>query len=140
MPTITRLFLKSGLVYLILSIVIETAANIPGTSFYSYAVQLRPTAFHFFFVGWLTQMIFGVSHWFFPIVRGSHPRGNPILITTSFVALNLGLLLRLMSEAPFWQGIIPLREWFVVSSSIIQWVAFLAYAGHIWPRIKLKGH
>ena len=140
MPPITRFFLKSGLFYLVLAISIELFATFPHFPLYSIAVQLRPTAFHCFFIGWMTQMIFGVSHWFFPIVRGAHPRGNPLLITISFWALNIGLITRFFSEASFWQEIIPWREWFLVTSSVLQWIAFIAYAGHIWPRIKQKGH
>ncbi len=138
MPTITRLFLKSGLLYLVIAIGIEMLANLKGASLQSTAIQFRPTAYHFFFIGWLTQMIFGVSHWFFPTVN--RRRGNILFIYLSFGALNSGLWLRFFSEAALWAEIIPWRHWLLVFSSSLQWIGFLAYAVHIWPRIKLKGH
>ncbi len=140
MPLITRLFLKSGVVYLILAIVGEVLANIPGGTLRSVALQFRPTVYHFFFIGWLTQMIFGVSHWFFPLYSKAEPRGKQWLIVTAFIGLNVGLVLRFFSEAPFWEQVFKIRNMLVLFSSLFLWIGFVAYGVHIWPRIKLKGH
>ena len=37
---------------------------------------LTPVYFHLFMVGWVTQMIFGVIFWMFPIVTRARPRGS----------------------------------------------------------------
>ncbi len=140
MPRITRWFLKSALIYLVCAIGIEILAAWPSGPVHRIAVQLRPSAFHFFFVGWLSQMVFGVSHWLFPIFSRSEPRGKQWLIDTSFVALNIGIVLRFFSEAPFWQSVYPGTQTILLLSIVLQWVGFVAYAAHIWPRIKLKGH
>ncbi len=140
MPRITRFFLKSALMYLVAAIVIELLATAPVPAVRSVATQLRPSAFHFFFVGWLSQMIFGVSHWLFPIFSKSEPRGKQWLIDSSFILVNLGLLMRAVSEAPFWQSVYSHSQEVLLMSGVVQWLGFIAYAMHIWPRIKLKGH
>jgi heme/copper-type cytochrome/quinol oxidase subunit 1 len=37
---------------------------------------MTPAYFHLFLVGWVTQMIFGVIYWMFPIITRTRPRGN----------------------------------------------------------------
>jgi hypothetical protein len=52
-----------------------------------------PTYFHLFMVGWVTQMIFGVIFWMFPIITRQQPRGDVRLGWAAYFLLNAGLLL-----------------------------------------------
>jgi hypothetical protein len=42
----------------------------------AFTKNLSPIFFHFFMVGWVTQMIFGVAFWMFPIINRDQPRGS----------------------------------------------------------------
>lgn len=135
MPTLTRWYIKSGLVYLILAVIMGASIK---TSFSesSYFSKLTPVYYHFFMVGWVTQLIFGISFWMFPRYTREKPRGNETLAWITFALINIGLLLRAISEpmsmsspSVFW-GIM------MVVSGILQWLAAFGYVVHIWYRIK----
>ncbi len=139
MPRITRWFLKSGLMYLLLALVIEILVTFPASGpVGTIAAGMRPLAFHFFFVGWVAQLIMGVSHWFFPRYRREAPRGKSALIWGAFGCLNAGLILRFFSEPAFWISVYPGRIWVAWISAGLQWMGFLLYTFHIWPRIRGK--
>lgn len=53
-------------------------------------------------VGWVTQMIFGVIYWMFPIITRAQPRGNERLGWAVYILLNVGLLLRVIYEPWNW--------------------------------------
>ena len=59
---------------------------------------MNPAYFHLFLVGWVTQMIFGVICWMFPIITRAQPQGNERLGWFSYILLNVGLLLRVIGE------------------------------------------
>ncbi|MFL5471446.1 MAG: hypothetical protein ACJ8AM_03735, partial [Gemmatimonadales bacterium] len=62
MPRLSRWFIRTGLIYLLLSFSISLAqAVVP-----SRTAMAWPTYLHLLVVGWLTQLIFGVAHWMFP--------------------------------------------------------------------------
>ncbi len=139
MPRVTRWFLKSGLIFLVLALGIEVAASVFHTGTLAAVIgALRPTAFHFFFVGWMGQLIMGVSHWFFPRYSREKPRGHLSLIWGAFIGINLGLLLRLVSEPVFWNAVYSGRAAVAIGAAGFQWVGFFCYLLHIWPRIKGK--
>ncbi|NOX38652.1 MAG: hypothetical protein GXO78_14070 [Calditrichaeota bacterium] len=139
MPRVTRWFLKSGLLFLLLALAVEVAAAIfQSGTVAAITLALRPTAFHFFFVGWIAQLIMGVSHWFFPRYTREKPRGNLSLIWSAFFGVNLGLFLRLISEPVFWNAVYPWRTPLAILAAVFQWVGFFCYVLHIWPRVKGK--
>jgi Trk-type K+ transport system membrane component len=140
MPTITRLFLKFGLVYFVASMACGVAmAWAEG----AWAALLLPTYLHLFVVGWITQIIIGVALWLFPKQRKDKPRGHEWLSWTALVTLNVGLLLRAVAEpAQFaleagsgWQ---PTMDWLLVASAALQWIGGMAFLANIWGRIKPK--
>jgi len=89
---------------------------------------------HFLTVGWLTQLIFGVAFWLFP--RPSSDDGGTPVMWTAYGTLNLGLMLRLISEpALLSQGV---QAWGLVGSAALQWVASLLLIGYFWRRIRTK--
>lgn len=96
-------------------------------------IGLRPTYLHLFIVGWITQLIFGVSHWMFPRESREEPRGSTRLGWMAFWCLNAGLLLRALTEPFADEGA---GGTLLAASGCLQLAAGVAYATHIWPRIK----
>lgn len=96
-------------------------------------IGLRPTYLHLFIVGWISQLIFGVSHWMFPRASKEHPRGTEWLGWVAFWCLNAGLLLRAVAEP---MNPAATEGWTLVTSGLLQLIAGIAYVAHIWPRIR----
>lgn len=135
MPTLTRFYIKSSLACLILAVITGLGLKI-GAGSPSYLLPLTPVYYHLFMVGWVTQLIFGVSFWMFPRYTREKPRGNETLAWVTFFLLNAGLLLRVISEPLFTSY--PSTSWAaaLVMSGILQWAAGLGYVIHIWNRVK----
>jgi heme/copper-type cytochrome/quinol oxidase subunit 1 len=136
-PTLTRWFIKSAMVYLAAALLLGLVLVMPGAeNLPTFIRYLNPAYFHLFLVGWVTQMIFGVIYWMFPIMTRARPRGNERLGWTSYVLLNSGLLLRVVGE--------PLASsrpeaglgWLLAISALLQWLAALLFVGLAWPRVK----
>ena len=130
MPALTRAFLRAGLLWLVAGLGLLTAFSVwPG----QLSPLLRPAAFHFITVGWLTQMIFGVAHWMFPRATRQRPRGTEGLGWAAFAGMNVGLLLRAFTESGSSQGT---AGQLLALSGLLQLSAALAWVIHIWPRVK----
>lgn len=138
MPTVSRWFIKSSLICLGLALAAGIIEVLPGEAAGVPAIVLRPVYYHLFLVGWVTQMIIGVSIWFFPRHTRERPRGPAGLSWAIFVFLNFGLLLRAIFEPiaagsrSLWPGAL------LVLSAVFQWLAGVLYIGMIWPRVKAK--
>jgi hypothetical protein len=141
MPRLTRWYIKSALVYLVvallLGIVLALSNAVTLPPFFRY---LNPAFFHLFLVGWVTQMIFGVIYWMFPIITRARPRGNVRLGWASYILLNVGLLLRVFGEPltsirpDAWFG------WLLAASALLQWLAAVIFVTLSWPRVKDRYH
>lgn len=132
MPTITRWFIKAALVSLILGLaagIWQQVANPAG---------MFPIYLHLLTFGWLTQLIFGVAIWMFPMYSKEQPRGPEWLVWSIFAALNLGLLLRVVFE-PL-QSLSPstLGGWVLVAAAILQWLSGMGFVIAVWTRIRRK--
>ncbi|MDX1642494.1 MAG: hypothetical protein R3220_12395 [Balneolaceae bacterium] len=136
MPPITRWFIKSGMIYFILGITLAFVAELP---FVNTGGFLLPVYWHMLVLGWITQLIMGVSIWMFP--RKKHQRKNiqTVPAILAFWFLNAGLLMRLLTE-PF----IPIFKsdgWVkavVILSSFLLFLSVIFYIVEIWPRIFSK--
>jgi len=136
-PSVTRWFIKSGMVCLLAALVGLVA--MPAREFLPFpavVAVLWPTLLHLLVVGWLTQLIFGVAHWLFPRRTREAPRGDERLMWLAWVALNAGLVLRLVGEplALMGQG----AGGILVASGVLQWVAAVAFIVNLWPRVKAR--
>lgn len=137
MPSLTRWFIKSSLVYIVaaLSAGLALAARIP-LNLPSSLATLGPIYFHLLMVGWVTQLIFGVVYWMFPKYSQDRPRGSVALGWATFGLLNAGLILRLVGE-PL-QTLHPQRiwGWLLAISALSQWLAGLGFVYNSWARVK----
>jgi hypothetical protein len=140
MPKFVRSFIKAGILYLVGSLLIGVSlAGDAIMPYPSFKTTLFPTYLHLFMVGWVTQIIFGVSIWMFPSPPEGGRYGNESIIWLVFWTFNLGLVFRLIAEP----GILYLEDSIVMNmgmvlSSLLQWIAVLAYTYHIWGRVRSK--
>ncbi len=124
MPRLTRLFIKTALIYFAAALLTGVAAAArPALDLPAPFVALTPVYFHLLMLGWATQLIFGVVHWMFPKQSRDKPRGSDRLAVASYALLNGGLILRAAGE--------PLQAF--------QPGAAAAFVVHAWPRVKPLG-
>ena len=133
MPSLTRWFIKSALVYLVASLLIGVVLAADTLAALS---TLMPTYLHLFMVGWVTQMIFGVAYWVFPRRANAELPGCERLVLLSYLALNAGLIGRAVAEPMLLFR--PGRLWagMLIVSALFQWLATLAFAANMWTRVK----
>jgi Trk-type K+ transport system membrane component len=141
MPLLTRWYIKSALAYLVAALLLAIVLALPNELNPPSFIQfMNPAYFHLFLVGWVTQMIFGVIYWMFPIITRTRPRGNEQLGWVSFTLLNVGLLLRVVGEPltsthpETWYG------WLLAISALLQWLAAVIFVVLAWPRVKDRYH
>lgn len=137
MPALTRIYVKTSLIWFTLALIVSVglAADTQWDLPRLFSV-LNPVFFHMFLVGWVTQLIFGVVYWMFPKYSLEKPRRHEGLAWATYILLNLGLALRVVGE-PL-QMLYPTAGWgwFLVGSAILQWAAGLAFVVNTWGRVK----
>jgi hypothetical protein len=137
MPTLTRWFVKSSLVYFIAALIIASALALQAPLNLSSALgSLMPVYLHLFMVGWITQFIFGVIYWMFPRFSKEKPRGSEALGWATYGLVNVGLILRAIGEPV--NALQPQAGlgWLLALSAILQWIAGLAFVINTWGRVK----
>ena len=134
MPTLTRWFIKSGLLYLVAGLLLAVMMQWPATRTMPWLRAAWPTYLHLLVVGWLTQLIFGVAFWLFPKYSAELPRGSERLGWATFVLLNAGLLLRIAGEPRALSG--GEAAMLLTASALAQLLAGLAFVANTWPRIR----
>ncbi len=139
MPTLTRFFIKAGLLYFVLALLTGAAVQAgPFLDLPANLMALQPVYFHLFLVGWITQMIIGVSFWMFPVLSHEEPRGSERVGWFVFLFLNTGLILRSVAEPMnVWVPAEPWR-WLLTVSAVLQWLSGVFYVSLIWGRVKGK--
>jgi hypothetical protein len=140
MPRLTRWTIRLGLGYVLTGLALwilyeaNQQGHIGGTWY-----ALRPVSIHFITVGWLTQLIFAVIFWMFPIMSRERPYGAVWLSWFGFTALNLGLILRAVFEIGLSQGWPADSGWGLVGSALLQWSGVSALVFNSWGRIRPRG-
>ncbi|MEX0685524.1 MAG: hypothetical protein WD267_10980 [Balneolales bacterium] len=135
MPKIARYFLKAGLLHFLLAMGILVWLSWPNGN---APVGLRPAFYHVLMVGWISQVIFGVSLWMFPRFTKEKPRGFDLLSWFAFWTINAGLLLRLLFEPLLYQYDGSFAGYMIVFSAVLQWAGSLSYTVNIWNRVRGK--
>ncbi|MBL8080765.1 MAG: hypothetical protein JNM55_22525 [Anaerolineales bacterium] len=132
MPLLTRIFIKTAMIYLALALVfgILLASGVTNGLF--------PVYIHLLVFGWLTQLIFGVVFWMFPKYSVEKPRGSEALGWWTYALLNIGLLVRAIAEPIQSMQPNPFGGWLLVISAVIQFMAGLLFVVNSWGRVKEK--
>ena len=136
MPRLVRWYVKSAFIWLTLALLIKAIALLPAGS---SLPAITPVSWHLLFVGWLTQLIFGIAHWMLPTKPGAARdklRGHESVMWMVFVTLNLGLILRAIAEPM--QIIQPRPLWTIllVASAWLQWLAGVGFVLNSWQRAR----
>jgi hypothetical protein len=137
MPPLTRWHIKTAFASLAAAMTLGVVlALAPVTNLPAWVTYLSPAFFHLIMVGWVTQMIFGVIFWMFPIVSRARPRGNERLGWATYGLLNGGLLLRVVAEPANAATPGSGWGWVLVASALMQWLAAVIFVVNSWPRVK----
>lgn len=134
MPLISRTFIKAGMVFFALSLLAGVLMEFDAVSF----PGLMPLFWHMLMVGWITQIMFGVSIWMFPGRNREEGFKAQKWGWLTFIFLNLGLLLRMVSEPVVVTSTFELWKFLLVLSALLQFSAGLTYLIEMWPRIQSK--
>jgi heme/copper-type cytochrome/quinol oxidase subunit 1 len=135
MPTLTRWFIKTALIYFILALLAGLVlASQSVFDFQLLPASFTPTYFHMLMVGWVTQLILGVVYWMFPKFTKEQPRGSEQLGWAVYGLLNIGLVLRFLIE-PF-SPVGTIFGWGLVLSAFLQWLAGIFFVVNTWARVK----
>ncbi|NGP77512.1 hypothetical protein G3570_12765 [Balneolaceae bacterium YR4-1] len=134
MPLISRTFIKAGMIFFALSMIASLALEmgsqvIPG---------LMPLFWHMLMVGWITQIIFGVSIWMFPGRNREEGFKAQLWGWLTFFCLNTGLVLRIISEPMSIGNAAAVWSVILVLSALLQVLAVGFYIIEMWPRIMSK--
>lgn len=134
MPLITRIFLKSGIVFFIASLITGVALQIDSLAL----PPLMPLFWHMLMLGWITQIIMGVSMWMFPGRVREESFKNQKWAWIAYVSLNIGLWLRVLAEPAVNSSDALIWKILLLTSAILQLIAVISYALEIWPRVRGK--
>ena len=134
MPTLTRWLVKAALLWLMAGLLLGVAMQLPAAPRDPLLRAAWPTYLHFLTVGWLLQLIIGIALWLFPRRSAARPRWCEWLGWTTFVLLNLGLVLRAVGEPGRALG--HDAELPLLISAAAQLVAVGAFVLNVWPRVR----
>lgn len=138
MPPLTRWFVKTSFIYLVLALIAGLLMGVQSALKLTALAGLFPVYIHLFVLGWLTQLIFGVAFWMFPKYSAETPRGSEPLGWWTYVLLNVGLILRAFAEPIHSIQPNPFMGWILVASAILQFLAGLLFVVNSWGRVKEK--
>jgi hypothetical protein len=137
MSRLIRFYIRTALGCLVASALFSAAIlAAQGLGAGAGVAAFLPGFYHLLMVGWATQLICGVALWMFPPLTRERPRGDERIGWGAYVALNGGLLLRVIAE--------PLHTWApqptsgaaLALSGVLQAAAIWALALLLWPRVK----
>lgn len=134
MPTVSRTFVKAGMIYFVLALVAGLLLEIPAVTI----PGLLPIFWHTLMVGWITQIIMGVSVWLFPGRTREEGFWNQKWNWLTFYLLNVGLGIRVIAEPAARYSSAELWKLLLVVSALLQLGAGCTYLTEIWPRVMSK--
>jgi hypothetical protein len=137
MPRLIRWYVKMAFVWLVLALFLKAISLFPdGASL----PAITPVSWHLLFVGWLTQLIFGIAHWMLPTKPGATRkdklRGNERLMWGIFLILNVGLALRVVAEPMQIVQPNPVGARWLIASAWLQWLAAVGFVANSWGRVR----
>jgi len=134
MPRITRVFIKTGMIYFLASLAVGVIIEINSISL----PVLYPLFWHMLMLGWITQIIFGVSLWMFPGRTREEGFRAQMKGWITYILLNLGVVLRIIAEPMLSYSNQPVWQILIIASTLLQMGAAIAYVIEMWPRIQSK--
>jgi heme/copper-type cytochrome/quinol oxidase subunit 1 len=137
MPTLSRWFIKIGMLYFPIGLMMMALLMMQPVFEWPSSLQvLRPVAFHFLVIGWVTQLIMGVGYWMFPKQSKDKPRGSERMGWAVLILLNVGLVLRAIGEPAV--VLLPDAQlgWTLAVAALCLLLAGWGFIANSWGRIK----
>jgi hypothetical protein len=138
MPFAARLFLKTGIAYLVVTFVAGAVLLILKAAGHPAAYVISVEHGHAGFVGWLVNTVIGVALWLLPLNRQRFPEAQgrypEVATRVAYFALNLGLAARLVCE-PWFDATNASADAFLVLSALAQLLGIITVAWVLWQRV-----
>lgn len=134
MPFVSRLFVKTGMVFFMLALVTGLLLEL-GVGAIS---NVRFVFWHMLMLGWITQIIIGVSLWMFPGRSKYESMSNQIWAYLTYFSLNIGLVLRIIAEPQAAYSDFSVWSAMLLVSAVLQSLAPIFYVREMWPRLRPK--
>ena len=145
MPFESRIFVKAGIVYLLLTFAAGAAMLVAQSFGAAVPFIVEVEHGHLGFVGWLVNVVMGVALWMFPLDRKSYPetQGRYPLVAPlwCFYLLNCGLVVRVVVE-PWLQLSDPVGaarlagSTLLAVSGIAELAAVIIFVAIVWRRTR----
>lgn len=137
MYTQARYIIRSALIWLIAAFVVGALILVnQALAFEPRIGLLLPVFYHMLMVGWATQLICGVALWMFPPFSRERPHGNERIGWLAYIALNGGLLVRVIFEPLYTWTRATWMGWMLALSALLQVLAIWIFVMLLWPRVK----
>jgi hypothetical protein len=132
-----RFYIRTALIYLLVAFTVGAALLLnQGLALDGRIGAFTPVFYHLLMVGWATQLIGGVALWMFPPYTRAQPRGNETLGWLAYVALNVGLICRVLGEPLLAWGVPTWPTLLLAASAVLQVAAVWLLVLQLWPRVK----
>lgn len=130
MPPLTRWYIRTGLLYLLLGFTIGALLLAhKGVPFLPALWLWLPAHFELLLVGWIVQLTFGVAFWIMPRFWKPPRRGNERAAELAYILLNIGIWLVVLAT------VLRLSAGWLVAGRVVQISAAVSFALSLWPRI-----
>ena len=134
MPPLTRRFLRTGLVFLVVGVLtglhMASALHFGAGVMHGYYLSAHA---HVLLVGFLLSTLAGLALWKLP---GSGTRRSDALANLAYHAMTLGTALRFLFEVVLGYAERDALRVAVVLASTVQALGILAACAAIWPRLR----
>jgi len=138
--TLVRRFIKTGIVFLFIGLVLGLwlliRREVYGLWPSPYLVSAHA---HLVLVGFVLFLIMGVALWLFPRAAKDDTRYRPALVETAYWLLLVGTAGRFVAEALRAWVSAPALGWIIVLGALAQVAGLALYFWTMWPRIRSVG-
>lgn len=136
MPEISVYFIRTSLIYLVFGFTIGALMLINK----AFPIDVRiwgllPLHIQVVLFGWTIQLIFGVAYWIMPRLENKQ-YGKTELAWFSYLALNTGLLLTVITYVMKYFGVNIKFNYIYLISLVFTFTAILSFAIYIFPRVR----
>jgi cbb3-type cytochrome oxidase subunit 1 len=128
MPKLSVFLIRAALMALVagaaLGAVLLGVPGMPGVA------RWRPLHAELLLMGWTAQLAFGVAYWILPRFRSGAERGRDWLAWSTFLLINLGMVLAGTGRSiAGWEAAALAGRW-------AEGVAAVTFAAHAWGRVR----
>ena len=129
MPRLSIWMVRAALIHLLLGFTFGglMLAN-KGMLIDPALIRLLPIHIDMVLLGWVVQLAMGVAYWIAP--RWLSDRGDVRPAVAAYVLLNTGIVLAAVGT---W---FMLGTAILITARVLETLAVVAYAVHLWPRVK----